>query len=584
MAFQLGNLLGLFAFSVLIPFIIIYLIKPKPEKLKVPSLMFFLSKTQATTRTKFFRFLERNILFIIQLLVLLLLAFSLADPLILIRKDVVSTNIVFVLDASASSKTLEDGKTRFEISKEKIKELATTKNSLVLIKSTPVLALNDAGKSELIRYIDLAQPTDDLSDIAGGITLAGEILGERKGRIVVLSDFIHSKGISPEVSKNVLESKGIAVDIINTKISKRNNLGIINMALSDNSANIYIKNYNEKEETAKIKIGNQAQEVKIAPGSVEPIVIKLEGNGSEIKIENQDDFLVDNTVYITRPFEDKIKILLITNGDSKYVKAALSSIQDVTLTVTEPPVTPKETYDIYIVSQVKKENLLPGTFKELKEKAENGKTVIVTAQVDTDKIDYEGLIPEIINYTNGGSTKINHVTRFSKDMEFGDVRHYFILENEGLSIASTQNNSIISLYENEKGRVVYYGILESESDFELNPNYPIFWNNLIYYSVGRAELNEINLKTGSIIEAGNEHFIMDKAGYFNLGSKRIAVNLLNEKESDINHEEEIKKEYIQGKLEKIESEVDYSLSLYLVVIALLLAIAEYFYIKSRGEI
>ncbi|HLC85843.1 MAG TPA: BatA and WFA domain-containing protein [Candidatus Nanoarchaeia archaeon] len=586
MAFQLGAPLGLLAFLSLIPFIIIYLIKPKPQKLKVPSLMFFLGNTKITTRDKLLKYLEKDLLFFIQLLVLSLLAFSIADPLITVKKDVISSNIVFVLDASASSKTIEGSKTRFEIGKEKIQELATTRNSLILIKSTPVLLLNDASKSELLRYLQTIQPTDDISDVAGAITLGGEILGERKGRVVAVSDFIPSKGINPEIARNVLESRGIAVDFIKINTEKRSNIGIINMILSDKSANIYIKNFNDKDENVKIKVNDETNEIKIAKGSVEPLAINLEGNGSEIKIENKDDFDVDNRVYIARPFSNKIKVLLITNEESKFIKAALKSIPDVELKITEPPIIDDEGYDIYIVDKVDPDKVLAGTFKELNGKAREGKPVVIAAQANSDKIDYEGLLPaKITNYTRGGQIKVNYVTRFSKDIDFGEIKYYFALDKQGLSAASVENDTIISIYENENGKVVYYGILEGESDFKLSPNYPIFWSNLIYYLVGRADINEINLRTGSIIEMQNEHFIMDKAGYFNVGSKRVAVNLLNEKESDINSQEEaIKKYSAAGQLEKVKSEVDYQMSFYALLIALALVVFEFFYIKIRGEV
>lgn len=586
MAFQLGAPLGLLAFLSLIPFIVIYLIKPKPQKLKVPSLMFFFGNTKITTRDKLLKYLEKDLLFFIQLLVLLLLALSIADPLITIKKDVISSNIVFVLDASASSKTLEGSKTRFEIAKEKIEELATTRNSLILIKSTPVLLLNDASKSELLRYLQTLQPTDDVSDVAGAITLGGEILGERKGRVVVVSDFAASKGMNPEIARNVLESRGVAVDFIKTNTEKRSNIGIINVILSDKSANIYIKNFNDKDENVKIKVNDEVNELKIAKGSVEPLAITLEGNGSEIKIENRDDFDVDNRVYIARPFGNKIKVLLITNEGSKFVKAALKSIPDVELKISEPPIIDEQDYDIYIIDKVDPEKVLAGTFKELNDKIKEGKSVIIAAQTNSDKIDYEGLLPaKITNHTKGGQIRVNYVTRFSKDIDFGEVKSYFALDKQGLSAASVENDTIISIYENENGKIVYYGILEGESDFKLNPNYPIFWSNLIYYLAGRADINEINLRTGSIIEMQNEHFIMDKTGYFNVGNKRVAVNLLNEKESDINsHEEEIKKFSATGQLEKVKSEVDYQMSFYALIIALALAIFEFFYIKFRGEI
>ena len=586
MVLQFGNLFGLLAFLTLIPFIISYLIKPKPQNLKVPSLMFFFNEQNKKSKNNLFRHLEKNILFLIQLLVLFILALSVADPSFIVKKDVISDNIVFIIDASASSKTMQEGKTRFDLSKEKIKELATAKNSLILLKSTPVLLLNNADRSELIRTIERLQPTDDTSDIGGAITLAGDILGENKGRIVVLSDFVDNKGINPQLAKNVIEGKGIKVDFIDTKNGIANNIGITNMALTDNSANIYIKNYNDKNENVKLSIDKKITELMIGPGNTESLVINLQGNGTEIKIENTDDLLTDNVAYIARPFGNKIKVLLITNGDSRFVKAALDSIPDVELQITAPPVIPEKDYDVYIINQINKDKILPGSFKDIKTKIEKGKMAIVMAQPGMEKINYEGLIPQVINNTNGGIIALNYITRFTKDIDLGDVTKFYQLKNidNELNIASVNNKSIITLYENSNGKVLYYGILESESDFTLNPNYPIFWINLLYYSVGRAELNDINLKTGSVIQYGNDNFIMDKTGYFNIGSKRVAVNLLNERESDVNYKTQEINEYTKGNLGKIKSDVDYKISLYGMIICLLLIMFEFFYIKIRGEI
>src|SRR3989344_1451990 len=180
MLFDIGNNLGWYAFLSLIPFIILYLIRPKPTKLKVPSLMFFMKRVSSSTTQSLFRYLQKDLLFFIQLLVLLLLAFSMVDPSFLLNRDVVSGNIVFVIDVSASSQVIEMGnKTRFEIAKEKIKDLATTRNSLVLLKSSPIMALQDVSRSELVRYLDRLNPTDDSSDVAAAISLAGDMLADK---------------------------------------------------------------------------------------------------------------------------------------------------------------------------------------------------------------------------------------------------------------------------------------------------------------------------------------------------------------------------------------------------------------------
>ena len=189
-----------------------------------------------------------------------------------------------------------------------------------------------------------------------------------------------------------------------------------------------------------------------------------------------------------------------------------------------------------------------------------------------------------MNYTRGGAITINQVTRFTRDIDFGSVGHYYILEQDEAQILSVENNSILSTHKTGDGSITYYGIIDSESDFALNPDYPVFWSNLVYYLAGRAEMAEINLKTGSILEAGEENFIMDKTGYFQLGNKRIAVNLINEKESNINYKPDISINNAKGELQKIKSNVDYKLSVYIGITVLILVLVEFYYIKKRGEI
>ena len=76
MVFQIGFAAGLLALLILVPLIIIYLRKPKALAKPIPSLMFFSEHKGSVRVSSFLRKFIRNILFLIQLLVLALLAFS----------------------------------------------------------------------------------------------------------------------------------------------------------------------------------------------------------------------------------------------------------------------------------------------------------------------------------------------------------------------------------------------------------------------------------------------------------------------------------------------------------------------------
>ena len=225
--------------------------------------------------------------------------------------------------------------------------------------------------------------------------------------------------------------------------------------------------------------------------------------------------------------------------------------------------------------------------KILKKKVENGKgNLIVISWIGIENIDFKDILPAKLSNQNGGFIEINQITKFTKDIEFGEVKTFYPV-NSGLSIASSNNGSIISLIDKGQGKIFYYGITDSESDFKLSPNYPIFWNNLISYMAGRLDLNELNLRAGGIFEVSNVTSInLDKTGVFNAGNKKISVNLLNEKESEINL---ISKDLddlrpVNYKLKSAKVEVDYNLEYYLILIVLLLVIFEFGYIKLRGEI
>lgn len=586
MVFEFGNQLGWFAFLSLVPLIIIYLIRPRPVSLKVPSLMFFIKRANISRATSLFRRFQNDFLFLIQLLALLLLIFSIVEPSLILERDVVSGNIVFVLDVSASSQVKEGEKTRLEIAKEKIKDMATSENSLILLKSSPIIALENVGRSELIRFLDRVDATDDTSDIAVAIMLAGDMLANTKGRVVVASDFVESKGVDADLAKNVLESRGIGVNFVDTKTGLRNNVGMVDMVISGEDVNLYIKNYNDINKKITLKINDQENKINIAGGAVEPYTFSVKTNLIEAEILEDDDFLVDNKVLITRPYPDLIKIGWITNKPSKFLYAALNSIEGVNVKKIEPPIIPEGEFDIYVVSDVDRDKIIVDTFGNIFRKIrDQGKSAIVLAQKDSDKIDYEGLLPiELGKLVEGGVSSVDQINRFTKDIEFDKVKNVFELPKEN-SIVSVGNNSLVSMFNIENGKVLYYGILEDENDFKITPSYPIFWNNLIGYLIGKGNLNDVNLKTGFVLEVANETKTLDKTGIYKLEDISIAVNLLNERESNINFvDTESSAEFVEGELETIKTKVDYRLDLYLVMVVLLILLFEFIYVKYRGEI
>src|SRR3989344_3788240 len=104
---EFGNFLGFYAFTSIAILILVYLIRPKPKDVTIPSLMFIMKDTGVTKQSTFFRRMITNLLFLIQLLALALLAFALTWPLVKIKYDTTAGNTVVVLDVSASMQARE---------------------------------------------------------------------------------------------------------------------------------------------------------------------------------------------------------------------------------------------------------------------------------------------------------------------------------------------------------------------------------------------------------------------------------------------------------------------------------------------
>ncbi|MBU3941434.1 MAG: BatA and WFA domain-containing protein [Nanoarchaeota archaeon] len=585
---QLANTLGLYAFLSLIPLIIIYLRKPKPVEKVIPSLMFLIKNQKDTTKHSFFQKLLRNLVFLLQLLALSLMAFSIALPYIMTSEAVTSQNTVVIIDASASSQTMVNSKTRFESSINIAKDYLEGKISIIVVSESPETILEDGTKNQALSLIQAIEPKDTRTNIESALYEAESLLGERKGRIVVISDFIVQDINELLKAKRILSSKGIDVEFISTWNNAKN-IGIIDLEVNKYDTVAYVKNFNDEDSelnVAIVKEGNalETKSKKITAQSTEIFNFETPTGLSEIRINSDDDFKLDNTVYISAPEKKQIDVLLITNAKTSYLMKALQSSKDVNLQITEPPIVQGiESNEIIIINDIDGNLILPGTLEDISKKLEDGKSLIITAQDDLNQIGISWILPVELN-EKGNNTKacakvINEFTKqFDNNKCFATLRNYFkaVPKNSTISVIEADDSSpLLALGNRGKGNVVYYGILDEQSDFKTQTSYPIFWNELLSFLAETGDINDYNFRI-------HEKPLLDKVGIYDNGNK-IAVNLLDEYESDIAKETIALDEtgFVSG---ISEEKVVVNLDLYLIIFAILIMLFEIFYIKIRGDL
>ena len=612
-----ANPAGIYAFIGVLILIVIYLIRPRAKDIVVPSLMFIM-KDKATAKK--FTFLERllsNLIFILQLIAIGLMAFSILQPSMKTSYDTTAENTIIIFDVSASMQA--DNNARFREALRIAKDSLKGDVSIILAEESPLLILEKGSPVKAASVLDSLVPKDVGTDLGDAILLSKDLLKGEEGRVLVLSDFITTAGPDPEVVKKILEADKAVVDFVNVADkSSKGNVGFVDLALEKHSATAYLKNFNQKEKAVTVSIVNEDKEVKrvsktVLANSVETVSFEVLPGLTQLKIEDKDSLDIDNNLYLSMPESAKIRVLVITNKVNTFLKYALESSKDIELTTAEPPVIPDvKKFDVVILSDFDKGKLLTGTIDDIKKSVADGKNLIIMPQDDLSSIDFLGMMPVTINgkvdkvtTSIEPSFETNSQKYASVDndvIDYGNTVKYFttVADNSSIVYALAAGNPIIASKKSGQGNVVFYGIFDKESSFKSSPSYPLFWNTMINSLMGTEDVYKFNYKTGKILSLpGGEPFsvktpngiiktkslIMDKAGFYEVEGRNIVANMLNEKESDIDKESAIKTAtHTRYTAAKVMREKETNLENYALIAIVLVLLGELFYTKYRGDI
>lgn len=217
----------LFSFSILIAgFLVLYFYRKQYKELIISQTFLWDSVRKEWEATKWYQKLQHNILFWLQLFVLILLILSLAQPYLFV-KGVPGEKQILIIDTSASMATVEEKGTRFDTAKSMADELLGQfqGQDVVLIEArrepTVLIQGDKASAQKAIEELTLSYEKTDLNQ---ALSLATTFTStENKAAIHIFSDqlgadqvltnwkgplYVHNIG---ETSDNVsIESFGVA--------------------------------------------------------------------------------------------------------------------------------------------------------------------------------------------------------------------------------------------------------------------------------------------------------------------------------------------------------------------------------------
>ncbi len=594
---MLENGSALYLLLILLPVIFLYLLKPKPRVIKIPSLLLLQSFSSKRRLRSLFDRLIKDPLLLIQLLAMTILIFGIAGPYYFANAEYERT--VIVLDTSASMSASDVKPDRFTEALEIAREYTgkSEKNSLILAQNVPVLLYTDENSKQAIDGLRGLKPEATGTDLDEAIMSAIDLIGNKTGKLVIISDF---SGQDISAVQKIIESRNIPAEYRQIGIDG-SNLGIVDASVEDNSLGFVVRNYNNIPEETIIKImnGDSAKTIKrtIKPKSREFFTVtNMNAVTAKISLEPNDDFSLDNMLYISMqdPKSKHILLLSDSSGKSRSISKAFESIPNLEIEKVSFDRAPRNLdYGMVILYDYTISSLLPGTMEDIRNYARNGGTVVFEAASDLPFLDTKDLLP--VNVSGIANPSLIDVKRsgLTNDIDFGVSKYLKGTTKEGaVELASAIDGPILAYSFFGKGKIVYIGTNEDWGDFHLKTSYPIFWYRLLEFADPAS--GELNFKSGTLLPLDSEKSIkgphlairtdklyLGETGFYEIEDKTIASNLLDEKESDISVPEINFTKYKEGSGGSIEK---IHLFAILSLLAILFIGLELYYLKYRGEI
>ncbi|MHC1575134.1 MAG: DUF7408 domain-containing protein [Candidatus Methanogasteraceae archaeon] len=609
-----ANPLALLGFLSLIPIVILYLIKPKPRDIKIPSLMFILDAERKEHRYEtMLRKIIRDPLMLMQLLFLILLTLAMAAPFYTANETVRADHTVIIIDASASMQA--ENPSRFDRAKDAAEKFVSGRTSIILAKNIPTIVLQRGGRSGAKDTLNRLAPAATTASIGDAILLATNMIEDEKGAIVVISDFSNTDSDSIAASKMLANADGI--DVTYKQVGNdAENIGITYGKL-ERKGDSYeyicnIKNYMDDKKTVPVEIFRNGKKtltdsVTVPAYSSELFALTdVEPGATIISLKQKDSLEVDNRAYIAIPAVDKRKILVVSETKNPPAKIALNSLPDTECSIVKPPVLPSfDDYDLVVIGNITKTSLLPGTFKDLASFVQSGGSLVILASSDLGDIDTEGLLPVQISEKAGAAAlETSMPTEFTKDIAFEDVSTIAHLRSEPadgaiVTVITDDDSPMLAYQKHGSGTVFYSGFGEGDStwnDFHTRVDYPIFWRQIVDWMSGVRGIEEYNVRTGRMMSLGEvqkattpsgtvetDNLLFDEVGGYRIRDDDIASNLYDPLESDLSIHP-MSEEARTLTPDHVKADVEKELWTYLIILVMFIAGFELYYLRARGEL
>ena len=473
-------LLGLLAIPVII---LIYILNSKYTEQTVTSTYLWNLSDKFMKRKNPLNGITGLIGLILQILTVTLITLVLAHPIITLPNA--AKNYCFVLDASSSMNTVEDGETRFDRAQDEIVSLIKKSKrgssyTLVSVSDESVIIFESVkNKDVAIELVEKTEPTHTTADHKSVLNTAQELLdNENSSLIYLITDKSYDEHHNVEKIINVANDRTSNCAVYGAEGNHSQNvLSVTAKAISY----IDTKDVNINLLINGIRVATE--KVSLAAGVEKEFTISAQADSFEsftVELAEEDAYMLDNSVTTYNLKSDKSYSILIVSDTGFFLEAVIDSLIDSDITVVSPDEyeTMTEKFGLYIFDNYSPAALPDGAvwlINPQKNIENSGFSVKTSVQLPS---------PEPIQISQNTSTQVR---KLLAGLDDGDIYVANYLKFSGIYLShytlySYDSNPLIFAGANGLGnRQVVFGFSLHESDIALSTNYVMLMRNMLQY-------------------------------------------------------------------------------------------------------
>ncbi|WP_419961467.1 vWA domain-containing protein [Psychrobacillus sp. BM2] len=324
----------IYAWTAIFPIAVLlyYFFRKKYVKKSVSSTLFWQEAMKETKASPYLQHLQRNALFYLQMLAMLLLVLALLQP-YWKTKALAGEQIVFIVDTSATMKVnANNNLSLFEQHRGKMLELVDQLSgkplTLITTGNEPAILLRqEINTEQMKKEINKLEINYEAENMSKSLDFAQSFFQNKATSVYIFTDDLDRQSLPLQHENVSWNVEALTADITNASIKR---FGATETA-NGISTLVQLENQSEKELVTELTISNDAKKlvteaVKLPPN--ETITLSFEGLVTsrylKANIDIQDSYLLDNENIIF--MQDQLSNVFIDSSIHSLVRTAFQSL------------------------------------------------------------------------------------------------------------------------------------------------------------------------------------------------------------------------------------------------------------------